>query len=159
MKQLNLVLLAGMLISCSATASPHKSSQMTPVPSAKKAGLLKCETRQKASKCQIASKPENHHRHRVVARHATASWYGPGFHGKKTASGERFNQYALTAAHKTLPLGTHVRIRNLDNDRSVVVKINDRGPFAKGRAIDLSKGAAMAIGMSGVGHVEIIALN
>lgn len=84
-----------------------------------------------------------------------ASWYGPGFHGKKTASGERFNQHALTAAHKTLPLGSHVKVTNLSNGHSVVVRINDRGPYAHGRIIDLSKGAKNAIGMGGVGKVSI----
>lgn len=70
-----------------------------------------------------------------------ASWYGPGFHGRLTASGERFNQYAMTAAHKTLPFGTIVRVTNLNNGRSIVVKINDRGPFKPRRIIDLSKAA------------------
>lgn len=84
-----------------------------------------------------------------------ASWYGPGFHGRKTASGERFNQHALTAAHKTLPLGTLVQVRNLDNNRSVVVTINDRGPFVRGRVIDLSRGAAQKIGLASTEKVEI----
>src|SRR3954462_681319 len=65
-----------------------------------------------------------------------ASWYGPGFHGKKTASGERFNTHALTAAPRTLPFGSRVRVTNARTGRSVVVRINDRGPFAGGRVID-----------------------
>src|SRR3954463_8034040 len=69
-----------------------------------------------------------------------ASWYGPGFHGKKTANGERFNTHDLTAAHKTLPFGTKVRVTNEQTGKSVVVRINDRGPYAHGRVIDLSKG-------------------
>lgn len=77
-----------------------------------------------------------------------ASWYGPGFHGRKTASGEKFNQWALTAAHKTLPFGTRVLVTH--GKRSVIVRINDRGPFTKGRTIDLSKAAAQKIGCSGV---------
>lgn len=86
-----------------------------------------------------------------------ASWYGPGFHGRRTASGERFDQYALTAAHKTLPFGTQVRVTNVNNGRSVVVRINDRGPYAHGRVIDLSKGSAQQIGLvgSGVGTVKL----
>lgn len=80
-----------------------------------------------------------------------ASWYGPGFHGNRTANGERFDQYAMTAAHRTLPFGTRVRVTNLSNGRSVVVRINDRGPFSPGRSLDLSKGAASAIGMIGAG--------
>lgn len=87
-----------------------------------------------------------------------ASWYGPGFQGRRTASGERFNQHALTAAHKTLPLGTRVHVRNLDNDRSVIVTINDRGPFVRSRIIDLSRGAARAIGMAGTERVELTIL-
>ena len=69
----------------------------------------------------------------------TASWYGPGFHGKKTASGEIYDQTKLTAAHKTLPLGTKARVTNLDNGSAVEVEINDRGPFVDGRIIDLSR--------------------
>ncbi len=91
----------------------------------------------------------------------TASYYGGKFHGRKTASGERFNQEGLTAAHKTLPLGTRVRVTNLRNGESVDVKINDRGPYHKGRVLDLSKGAAREIGMLGAGtakvKVEVIA--
>lgn len=71
-----------------------------------------------------------------------ASWYGPNFHGKLTANGERFNQYALTAAHKTIPLGSFVKVTNLENGRSLVLLINDRGPFVSGRIIDLSKRSA-----------------
>src|SRR5215210_7484211 len=82
-----------------------------------------------------------------------ASWYGPGFHGKKTANGERFNTNALTAAHKTLPFGTQLRVTNERTGKSVVVRINDRGPYAHGRVIDLSKAAAEAVGISGVGKV------
>lgn len=86
-----------------------------------------------------------------------ASWYGPGFHGRTTASGEKFNQYAMTAAHRTLPFGTRVRVKH--KDRSVIVVINDRGPFIRGRSIDLSKGAARKIGCSGVCLVEIKVLD
>jgi rare lipoprotein A len=84
-----------------------------------------------------------------------ASWYGPGFHGRRTASGETFNAGALTAAHRYLPFGTRVRVTNVRNGRSVVVRINDRGPFSGGRVIDLSKGAARMIGVfqSGVAPV------
>ncbi|MCP1198946.1 septal ring lytic transglycosylase RlpA family protein [Notoacmeibacter sp. MSK16QG-6] len=84
-----------------------------------------------------------------------ASWYGPGFHGKKTASGERFNQNAMTAAHKTLPLGTKVRVTNKRNGRSIVVRINDRGPYAHGRVLDLSKGAASKLGFIRSGHTSV----
>src|SRR5689334_16170353 len=87
-----------------------------------------------------------------------ASWYGPGFHGKKTANGERFNTHALTAAHKTLPFGTKVRVTNESTGKSVVVRINDRGPYAHGRVIDLSKAAAEAVGISGTAQVTLAAL-
>ncbi len=84
-----------------------------------------------------------------------ASWYGPRFQGKLTANGERFNTNELTAAHKTLPFGTRVRVKSLVNGKEVVVRINDRGPFIKGRIIDLSKAAAQAIGLIGIKKVEI----
>jgi rare lipoprotein A len=80
-----------------------------------------------------------------------ASWYGPGFHGKATASGEIYNQNDFTAAHQTLPLGTRVMVTNLENGSSTQVLINDRGPFAKGRIIDLSYSAAQLIDMVGPG--------
>src|SRR5215207_11331728 len=80
-----------------------------------------------------------------------ASWYGPGFHGKKTANGERFNTHALTAAHKTLPFSTKLRVTNERTGKSVVVRINGRGPYAHGRVIDLSKAAAEAVGILGIG--------
>jgi rare lipoprotein A len=84
-----------------------------------------------------------------------ASWYGPKFHGKHTASGERFNMYRLTAAHRTLPLGTYVRVSHLKKDKSVVVKVNDRGPFVGNRIIDLSLGAARNIDMIGEGVARV----
>lgn len=78
-----------------------------------------------------------------------ASWYGPGFHGKTTANGEIFDMYAISAAHKTLPFGTIVRVTDLETGRSLVVRINDRGPFVEGRIIDLSFGAARLLGLAG----------
>jgi rare lipoprotein A len=89
-----------------------------------------------------------------------ASWYGKDFHGKKTSSGEIYNMYAMTAAHKTLPLGTYVRVHHLENGRKIDVRINDRGPFVRGRIIDLSYTAASKIGLVGPGtaRVEISAL-
>lgn len=84
-----------------------------------------------------------------------ASWYGPGFHGRKTASGEVFDQEALTAAHPRLPFGTRVLVRRVDTGETVVVRINDRGPFKKGRVIDLSRAAARAIGLVQSGTAEV----
>jgi rare lipoprotein A len=87
-----------------------------------------------------------------------ASWYGPGFHGRRTASGERFDTNAMTAAHRSLPFGTRVRVVNKHTGQSVVVRINDRGPYARGRVIDLSRASAQALGISGVAAVEVIQL-
>ena len=84
-----------------------------------------------------------------------ASWYGKEFHGRKTASGEIYNMHAMTGAHKTLPMGTYVSVHNLRNGKKVVVRINDRGPFVKGRIIDLSYAAAKKIGLIGPGVVQV----
>jgi rare lipoprotein A len=84
-----------------------------------------------------------------------ASYYAEEFHGRDTSSGETFDMYALTAAHNTLPLGTIVKVTNLGNHKSVIVKINDRGPFVGGRIIDLSYGAARELGMIGQGVVRV----
>jgi rare lipoprotein A len=90
-----------------------------------------------------------------AAQTGIASWYGPGFHGQATASGVIYNQYELTAAHQTLPLGTRVMVTNLNNGRSVEVLVNDRGPFAKERIIDLSHAAAQSIDMTGPGTAPV----
>jgi rare lipoprotein A (peptidoglycan hydrolase) len=84
-----------------------------------------------------------------------ASWYGPGLYGRKTASGEVLRPGALTAAHRTLPFGTCLRVRNLENGRSVEVRVNDRGPYAAGRIIDVSETAAHALGMKGQGVTRV----
>ncbi|AOE83603.1 septal ring lytic transglycosylase RlpA family protein [Pseudomonas sp. TCU-HL1] len=90
-----------------------------------------------------------------------ASYYGARHHGKRTASGERFDQHALTAAHRTLPFGTRVKVTNLNNHRSVVVRINDRGPHVRGRIVDLSREAAERLGMlrAGVAPVRVESLD
>jgi len=94
---------------------------------------------------------------RGFRQRGVASWYGEKFHGYKTASGEIYNMYKMTAAHKTLPLPSYVRVTNLDNHRSVIVRVNDRGPFHKGRIIDLSYAAAKKLGYAekGTANVEI----
>jgi rare lipoprotein A len=84
-----------------------------------------------------------------------ASWYGKKFHGRQTASGERYNMHHHTHAHKSLAFGTRVRVTNLDNGRRVVVSINDRGPFVKGRIIDLSYAAAREVGMINAGTARV----
>ncbi len=113
-----------------------------------------------------ATHPRSHAEHAqppektVVVGEGRASWYGPGFHGRKTASGERFNQGAMTCAHRKLPFGSKIKVTNLTNDQSVVVTVNDRGPFIPGRIVDLSRGAAQQIDMIRTGtapvRVEIV---
>ena len=90
-----------------------------------------------------------------------ASWYGTKFHGRRTSSGEPYDMYAMTAAHKTLPLPTYVEVTNLDNGRKVIVKVNDRGPFHEGRIIDLSYSAAKKLDIirTGTGRVEVRAIS
>ena len=84
-----------------------------------------------------------------------ASWYGKDFHGRKTSNGETYNMYGLSAAHRTLPLGTLIQVVSLDNDKSVIVKVNDRGPFVSGRILDLSYGAASTLGMVQKGTAKV----
>jgi rare lipoprotein A len=104
------------------------------------------------------SESESAHSYRAEGK---ASYYGSRHHGRRTASGERFDQHALTAAHRTLPFGTKVKVTNLNNDRTVVVRINDRGPHIRGRIIDLSREAAERLGMlrAGVAPVRVESLD
>lgn len=97
---------------------------------------------------------------RGFTQQGIASWYGEQFHGRKTANGETYNMYGVSAAHKTLPLGTWVRVHNLENSKTLDVRINDRGPFVTGRVIDLSYKAAQILGVAkpGVARVKIVAL-
>ena len=88
----------------------------------------------------------------ATAQNGAASWYGSGH---RTANGERFNPNGMTAAHRSLPFGTRVRVENKQTGRSVVVRINDRGPFVRGRIIDLSRGSARALGMGGTSYVSL----
>ena len=90
-------------------------------------------------------------------KQGVASWYGPGFHGKKTATGEIFDMYAMTAAHKTLPIPSYAQVTNLENNRSIIVRVNDRGPFVRNREMDLSYAAAKHLDMEqdGTGSIEI----
>ena len=91
----------------------------------------------------------------VPSEVGVASFYGPGFHGHETASGEPFDQEALTAAHRTLAFGTRVRVTNLGNGASVIVTVNDRGPYVRGRLIDLSRGAARLLGFEDEGTTRV----
>lgn len=92
---------------------------------------------------------------RKFSQSGVASWYGRQFHGRKTASGETFDMNGLTAAHRSLPLNCYIRVTNKDNGKSVVVKVNDRGPFHGNRVLDLSYGAAKQLGMSGSGTSNV----
>jgi rare lipoprotein A (peptidoglycan hydrolase) len=110
---------------------------------------------------QNAQQPQQNEIPAPTANHTElgkASFYGPGFAGHETANGETFNQNAMTAAHPSLPMGTKAEVTNLDNGKKVEVTINDRGPEVKGRAIDLSSGAAKKLDMkkSGIAHVKIV---
>ena len=107
----------------------------------------------KAPPRQIATPKPTSRKIEVVQ--GAASWYGPGFYGRTTANGERFSKGTLTAAHRTLPFGTKVRVTNLSNGRSVVVRINDRGPFKHHRVIDLAHGAASQLQMMQAGEVPV----
>ncbi len=91
----------------------------------------------------------------TTSQTGVASWYGPGFHGKVTASGERYDQNAMTAASRTLPLGTRVRVTNLENEKTVEVTINDRGPYVDDRIIDLSKAAARKLRFRKAGTASV----
>jgi rare lipoprotein A (peptidoglycan hydrolase) len=102
-----------------------------------------------------ASPPHLVLEHAIFAQAGKGSWYGRWHNGRKTASGERFNMYQMTAAHQTLPLGTIVRVTNPATGKSVKVRINDRGPYYKGRVIDLSAAAARALGISKKGTARL----
>ena len=91
----------------------------------------------------------------VIEQKGEASWYGSDFHGKKTANGEKFDQHKMTAAHPTLPLGTDAKVTNLETGKSVDVEITDRGPYKKGRDIDMSKAAAKKLGMTKDGDAPV----
>ena len=91
----------------------------------------------------------------IATQEGRASWYGPGFHGRRTANGETFDQYALSAAHRTWPLGSIVRVTNLENGARVIVRVNDRGPFAHGRIIDVSRAAAQELGFEHDGEARV----
>ena len=130
---------------------PQVSNDLTPAGANIQKVSVEPDSRKKSAKPPAAKRALN----------GTASWYGPRFHGKKTASGEIYDQNKLTAAHKTLPLGSKARVTNLDNGSAVEVEINDRGPFIEGRIIDLSRAAARALGFVESGtapvRVELIA--
>lgn len=110
-----------------------------------------------ASACARQARPTRERERAFRPQRGIASYYGPGLHGNRTANGERFNKNAFTAAHRTLPFDTCVRVQNLGNGRQVKVRVNDRGPYAKGRLIDVSEAAARRLGFrdKGVARVEL----
>ena len=157
----SLTLISALLLACS--SNPAKP---TPVPKpviseAEKATVA--ETTEEAAEPEVQPEPEavpvieeNKERGSFIAE-GNASFYGGKFHGRKTASGAIFNKHAMTAAHRNLPFGTRVRVTHVRNGRSVVVTINDRGPFIKSRIIDVSRAAAEQLGMvqQGVARVRL----
>ena len=116
---------------------------------------LPLETKQPPDIARIPVPPQSTPSQPTLTETGLASWYGAKHHGKLTASGEVFNQEHFTAAHPTLPWGSRVKVINLDNGKSVDVRINDRGPFKKGRIIDVSRAAARALGMVGQGITRV----
>ncbi|TSA37432.1 MAG: septal ring lytic transglycosylase RlpA family protein [Methylococcaceae bacterium] len=121
----------------------------------------------KAKKHSVSARKGQHKAHRHHAKnhhhdskHGTASWYGPKFHGRKTANGEIYDMNAMTAAHNSLPLSSYAEVTNLKNQRTVIVRINDRGPFYGNRVIDLSYAAAKKLGIfsQGTGDIKITPL-
>ncbi len=109
----------------------------------------------RSAKANSEKKADNPDKWPLAVATGIASYYGKEFHGRKTANGETFDMNALTAAHRTLPFGTMVKVTNLANNKEVTVRINDRGPFIKGRIIDLSYGAAAVIDLLSVGQVKL----
>src|SRR5262245_410814 len=104
----------------------------------------------------LASMVQDQARSREGSAIVVASWYGTGFHGRRTASGQVFDQERLTAAHKTLPFGTKLRVTNLRNGRSVLVTVTDRGPYVRNRQLDVSFGAARRLGLVGTGTAPVL---
>ena len=171
-KNLSILLLAaalGLLAGC--TTSPIAAPGSRAVPSVTSSAVSRASSSNAASQDSkstappVASAPSDAHdsTSQVPADSAglkelergQASWYGPRFHGRRTASGERYDQHALTAAHKTLPFGTVVRVRSLVTGKEVNVRVTDRGPFVRGRIIDVSRAAAEALGMMGLGVKQV----
>lgn len=136
-----------------ATHSPKKKNQKTPLAEPAESPAVdishKYQYKVRGKRYKVFASSKN------FQQIGDASWYGPGFHGKRTANGEIYNMHAMTAAHKTLPLGCKVKVTNLINGRKITVRINDRGPFHGGRIIDLSKAAAKKLGILGSGYAKV----
>jgi rare lipoprotein A len=160
-----LLLLLGLLSGCSSTADKGWATNDLPDPASIPDAVPKLEPKSKygnpASYVVFGRRYYTRNSSKGYIERGVASWYGRHFHGRKTSSGERYDMYAMTAAHKTLPLPTYARVTNLTNGRTAVVKINDRGPFHGDRVIDLSYSAARKLGVvaKGTGMVEIRAID
>lgn len=159
------LLLVGLLSGCASSGTKDLASGDYPDPSSIPDAVPKVEPKSKYGNPEsyVVFGKRYHTKsssHGYLAR-GVASWYGPNFHGRKTSSGERYDMYAMTAAHKTLPLPTYARVTNVKNGRSAVVKINDRGPFHGNRIIDLSYSAARKLGVvaKGTAMVEVKAID
>ena len=160
MRRLSLLGGFALLLSGSSNANPFlatKSPAIPEIPAAKSVALRNVET--PGAESETLKKPAAPALPIAVRSVSTgeASWYGPGFYGNRTANGELFRPGTLTAAHRTLPFGTKVRVTNLWNGRSAIVRINDRGPFHGRRVIDLAHGAASQLGLisSGIAQVKL----
>ena len=160
MRRLSLLGGFALLLSGSSNANPvlaTKSPAIPEIPAAKSVALRNVET--PGAESETLKKPAAPALPIAVRSVSTgeASWYGPGFYGNRTANGELFRPGTLTAAHRTLPFGTKVRVTNLWNGRSAIVRINDRGPFHGRRVIDLAHGAASQLGLisSGLAQVKL----
>ena len=136
-----------------ASATAPKAKKVAKAATPKKAIVASDDTPKAKTKKKVASKASSGGG--SGGQSGMASWYGGNFHGRKTANGETYNMNALTAAHKTLPFGTRVRVTNTRNGDSVEVRINDRGPFIAGRVIDLSRAAAGQIGLTNTGVAPV----
>ncbi|TAN71084.1 MAG: septal ring lytic transglycosylase RlpA family protein [Methylobacter sp.] len=149
---------------CSCSTEPVKTTDLSIPPSVTTASTTRLHSRLHIGNADTASSPDEEDTlFPSIVRYlkqGIASWYGPEFHGKKTASGEIYDMYAMTAAHNTLPISSYARVTNLENQRSVIVRINDRGPFHGKRVMDLSYAAAKKLDLhqSGTGTVEIKAI-
>ncbi|MFP4154074.1 MAG: septal ring lytic transglycosylase RlpA family protein [Halothiobacillaceae bacterium] len=148
-----LALVVGLLAGCASKPRPGKATTADAVPRAEPESRYGNPDSYRVLGRTYRVRSSNH----GYRAQGIASWYGPGFHGKRTSSGETYDMYAMTAAHTTLRLPAYVRVRNLENGRSVVVRVNDRGPFAGNRLIDLSYAAAQRLGMveTGTALVEL----
>ncbi|HTH16016.1 MAG TPA: septal ring lytic transglycosylase RlpA family protein [Magnetospirillum sp.] len=148
---LGLALFAAACTTCEVASLPPPAPQApVPIPKVKKLGVYRLGEPYQIGGVWYTPKEDWQYSHE-----GRASWYGHPFHGRQTANGERYDQNELTAAHQTLPLPSIVRVTNLENGRSVILRVNDRGPFVKGRIIDVSRKAAKILKFHGQGTTQV----